>query len=44
MEDPSEEIPYHDKCEKPVVLCECLDAQVRYNWETGMFYEVDHGN
>ena len=31
----------HNDCGLPVEFCECPDAKVKYNWETGMFESED---
>ena len=30
----------HNKCGLPVEFCECKDAEVKYNWETGMYEDT----
>ena len=39
-----ESLIIHNSCGLPVELCECVDAQVKYNFETDMFEESNLGS
>ena len=39
-----ESLIIHNNCGLPVELCECVGAQVKYNFETDMFEESTSGS
>lgn len=39
-----ESLIIHNNCGLPVELCECADAQVKYDFKTDMFEESNSGS